>query len=28
VKNKIGRQVRMLCPWARHLTRLPLPISG
>jgi len=25
---KIDRQVRSLCPWARHLTRLPLPLSG
>jgi len=25
---KIGRQVRLLCPWARHLTGLPLPSSG
>jgi len=25
---KIGRQVRLLCPWARHLTELPLPLSG
>jgi len=22
---KIGRQVRLLCSWARQLTRLPLP---
>jgi len=22
---KIGRQFRLLCPWARHLTGLPLP---
>jgi len=25
---EIGRQVRLLCPWARHLTGLPLPLSG
>jgi len=25
---KIGRQVRLLCPWVRLLTRLPLPLSG
>jgi len=25
---KIGRQVRLLCPWARHLTEMPLPLSG
>jgi len=25
---KIGRQVSLLCPWARHLTRSPLPLSG
>jgi len=25
---EIGRQVRFLCPWARHLTGLPLPLSG
>jgi len=24
----IGRQVRLLCPWARHLTGLTLPMSG
>jgi len=24
----IGRQVRFLCPWARHLTGLSLPLSG
>jgi len=23
-----GRQVRLLCPWATHLTELPLPLSG
>jgi len=22
---KLGRQVRLLCPWARHLTGMPLP---
>jgi len=22
---KIGQQVRLLCPWKRHLTGLPLP---
>jgi len=25
---EIGRQVRLLCPWARHLTGLYLPLSG
>jgi len=25
---KLGRQVRLLCYWARHLTGLPLPLSG
>jgi len=25
---KIGRQVRMLCPWARHLTGFLLLLSG
>jgi len=25
---EIGRQVRLLCPWARHLTELPLSLSG
>jgi len=25
---KIGQQVRLLCLWARHLTELPLPLSG
>jgi len=25
---KIARQVRLLCLWARHLTGLPLPMSG
>jgi len=25
---EIGRQVHLLCPWARHLTGLPLPLSG
>jgi len=25
---EIGRQFRLLCPWARHLTELPLPLSG
>jgi len=25
---KIGRQVRLLCPWARQLTGLPLPLRG
>jgi len=24
VSVEIGRQVRLLCPWTRHLTRLPL----
>jgi len=24
----IGRQVRLLCPWATHLTGLPLPLNG
>jgi len=28
INMKIGRQVRLLCPWARHLTSLPLPVSG
>jgi len=28
VSVKIGRQARLLCPWARHLTGLPLPVSG
>jgi len=25
---EIGWQVRLLCHWARHLTELPLPLSG
>jgi len=25
---KIGRQVRLLCPWERHLTGMPLRLSG
>jgi len=25
---KIGQQVCLLCPWARYLTELPLPLSG
>jgi len=25
---EIGRQVRLLCPWTRHLTRLPWPLRG
>jgi len=25
---KIGLQVRLLCPWASHLTGLPLPLSN
>jgi len=25
---KIGRQVRLFCPWARYLTGLPLRFSG
>jgi len=25
---KIGRQSRLLCPWARHLTEWSLPLSG
>jgi len=25
---KISRQVGLLCPWARNLTGLPLPLSG
>jgi len=25
---EIGRQVRLLYPWARCLTGLPLPLSG
>jgi len=28
VSVKIGRQTRLLCPWARHLTGLPPPLSG
>jgi len=28
VSVEIGRQVRLLCPWARHLTGLSLPLSG
>jgi len=28
VSVEIGQQVRLLCPWARHLTELPLPLSG
>jgi len=24
----IGRQFRLLCPWATHLTELPLPLSS
>jgi len=28
VSVEIGWQARLLCPWARHLTRLPLPLSG
>jgi len=28
VSVKIGRQVHLLCPWIRHLTGLPLPLSG
>jgi len=28
VSVEIGLQVRLLCPWARHLTGLPLPSSG
>jgi len=28
VSVKIGRQLRLLCPWARHVTKLPLPSSG
>jgi len=27
VSVEIGRQVRLLCPWARHLTELPLPFE-
>jgi len=25
---EIGGQVRLLCPWARHFTGLPLPLRG
>jgi len=25
---QLRRQVRLLCPWARHLTRLPITLSG
>jgi len=25
---EIGQEVRLLCPWARHLTGLPLPLSS
>jgi len=25
---EIDQQVRLLCPWARHLTGMPLPLSG
>jgi len=25
---EIGPQARLLCPWGRHLTKLPLPLSG
>jgi len=28
VSVEIGRQVRLSCPWARHLTELPLPLSS
>jgi len=28
VSMEKGRQVRLLCPWARHLTGLLLPLSG
>jgi len=28
VSVEIGRQVRLLRPWARNLTELPLPMSG
>jgi len=28
VSVEIGRQVRLLCPWTRYLTGLPLPLSG
>jgi len=28
VSMEIGRQVCLLCPWARHLTGLPLPLGG
>jgi len=25
---KLGQQARLLCPWAMHLTRLLVPLSG
>jgi len=28
VSVEIGQQVCLFCPWARHLTGLPLPLSG
>jgi len=28
VRVKKSRQVRLLCPWARHLAGLPLPLNG
>jgi len=28
VSVEIGRLVRSFCPWVRHLTKLPLPLSG
>jgi len=28
VSVEMGQQVRLLCPSARHLTRLPLSLSG